>query len=446
MDNADARTGALEIVRRLQARGFRALWAGGCVRDMAMGQPPRDYDIATNADLQQVIGIFPHAQVVGAHFGVVLVRLGHHIYEVARFRRDLGYSDGRHPDGVVFVDAEEDAMRRDFTINGMFYDPIAAEVLDYVGGQADIKKKVIRTIGDPHARFCEDRLRMLRAVRFACRYHWPIEDETRRAIGELSHSIDAISCERVRDELVKILTEGGAPLGVRWLIDLGLMAVFLPEVVAMDGVPQPPQFHPEGDVLTHTLIMLGLLHDPSPELAMGVLLHDIGKPPTYQVRDRIRFDNHTKVGREMTEAICKRLRFSCEQTKHIAALVADHHKFMHVQDMRPSKLKRFLRTDRFEDHLELHRVDCLSCHGDLGNYTFCKTALETLPPEQIRPLPLINGHDLIAMGHTPGPAFKQVLRAVEDAQLEGRVTSRAAALELAKQRFESLSHPEPFVR
>ena len=437
-NDQDARTGALEIVRRLQARGFRALWAGGCVRDMLMGQVPRDYDIATNADLQQVIGIFPHAQVVGAHFGVVIVRLGDYHYEVARFRRDLGYSDGRRPDGVVFVDEEEDARRRDFTINGMFYDPVADVVLDYVGGQADLKEKVIRTIGDPHARFCEDRLRMLRAIRFACRYHWPIEAKTREAIGELSAGIASISHERIRDEVVKILTEGGAPLGVRWLIDLGLMAVFMPEVVAMDGVPQPPQFHPEGDVLTHTLIMLGLMHNPSVELAMGILLHDVGKPPTFQVRDRIRFHNHTKVGREMAEEICRRLRFSSEQTKHIAALVADHHKFMHVQEMRPSRLKRFLRTDRFEDHLELHRVDCLSCHGELDNYAFCKAALANLEPEQIRPDPLINGRDLIAMGYIPGPAFKQVLRAVEDAQLEGRVTRRDEALRLAAQVFERI--------
>ena len=352
-NDQDARTGALEVVRRLQARGFRALWAGGCVRDILMGQVPRDYDIATNADLQQVIGIFPHAQVVGAHFGVVIVRLDDYHYEVARFRRDLAYSDGRHPDGVVFVDEEEDARRRDFTINGMFYDPVADAVFDYVGGQADLKKKVIRTIGDPHDRFSEDRLRMLRAIRFACRYHWPIEEKTREAIEKLSASIEFISHERIRDEVGKILTEGGAPLGVRWLIDLGLMAVFMPEVVAMDGVPQPPQFHPEGDVLTHTLIMLGLMRNPSVELAMGVLLHDVGKPPTYQVRDRIRFHNHTKVGREMAEEICRRLRFSSEQTKHIAALVADHHKFMHVQEMRSSTLKRFLRTDRFEDHLDV---------------------------------------------------------------------------------------------
>ena len=431
--NNDARVGAFEIVRQLQAQGFRALWAGGCVRDMLMGHKPRDYDIATNADLQKVVGIFPNAQEVGAHFGVVAVKWGDYTYEIARFRRDLEYSDGRHPDGVVFVGEKEDAQRRDFTVNGMFYDPVADEVLDYVGGQSDLNRKIIRTIGDPHARFGEDRLRMLRAVRFACRYHWPIEDETLAAIRALSSGLDVVSAERIRDEVIKILTEGGAPLGIRWLITLGLMAVFMPEVLEMDGVPQPPQFHPEGDVLTHTLMMLGLMHNPSPELAMGVLLHDVGKPSTFEVADRIRFNNHTKVGSEMAESICTRLRFSSEQTDLIVALVADHHKFMHVKDMRTSTLKRFLRTNRFEDHLELHRVDCLSSHGKLDNYMFSKTAFETLEPEQIRPEPLISGHDLIKMGQRPGPLFKKVLMAVEDAQLEGRVADRNDALALAKQ-------------
>ena len=437
MDYDGAREGAHKIVRTLQGQGFRALWAGGCVRDLLMGQIPHDYDIATNADLEKVIGIFPNAQEVGAHFGVVIVRLGDYTYEVARFRRDLGYSDGRHPDGVVFVDEEEDAGRRDFTINGMFYDPVADVVLDYVGGQADLKKRVIRTIGDPYARFNEDRLRMFRAVRFASRYQWPIADETLEALRSLSHGIDVVSLERIRDELVETLTEGGAPLGVGWLIRLGLMDYIMPEVLAMDGVQQPPQFHPEGDVLTHTLMMLGLMRDPSPELAMGVLLHDVGKPKTFEMSDRIRFNNHTKVGSNLTEKICRRLRFSAAQTKHIVALVADHHKFMHVQEMRASTLMRFLRTDRFEDHLELHRVDCLSSHGKLDNFRFCKAALETLEPEHIRPDPLINGNDLIAMGHMPGPMFSQVLRGVEDAQLEGQVVTRDQALLLAEQLFDA---------
>ena len=427
-----AHDGAVEIVQLLQARGFRALLAGGCVRDMLMGLTPQDYDIATDADPQEVIGIFPNAQAVGAHFGVVVVKLGKHTYEIARFRKDSEYSDGRHPDRVVFVGEKEDALRRDFTINGMFYDPVTDRVLDYVGGRGDLTRRLIRTIGAPRLRFQEDRLRMLRAVRFACRYSWPIHAGTFEAIRTLSPTVQEVSRERIRDELIKILTEGGAPLGVRWLIDLGLMKQVLPEVVAMAGVAQPPEFHPEGDVLIHTLIMLGLMRTPSAELAMGVLLHDVGKPPTVLVTDRIRFNNHAHVGEKMAETICRRLRFSADQTAHIVRLVADHHRFMHVQQMRPSKVKRFLRTDRFADHLELHRLDCLSSHGHLGNYAFCRQVLETLEPEEIRPKPLIDGHDLIRLGYAPGPAFGRVLTAVEDAQLEGTVADREGAIGLVK--------------
>lgn len=431
--DAGVRQGALEIVRTLQARGFRALWAGGCVRDQLLGVVPQDYDIATNADLREVVGIFPNAREVGAHFGVVVVKLGAYTYEVARFRRDLGYADGRHPTQVEFVGEEEDAQRRDFTINGMFYDPVSGRVLDYVGGQADLKRKCIRTIGNPVDRFGEDRLRLLRAIRFGARYHWPIEQATGEAIGALSSRILDVSWERIRDELGRILTEGGAPLGVRWLIRWGLMRQIMPEVLEMDGVPQPPEFHPEGDVLTHTLMMLGLMRNPSVALAMGVLLHDVGKPRTFEVLDRIRFNNHPQVGAEIAEKICKRLRFSNDQTQRIVSLVADHHRFMHVQEMRRSKLVRFLRDPFFDDHLELHRVDCLSSHGYLDNYDFCKTELERLEPEVLRPEPFITGHDLIEMGYTPGPVFKQVLASVEDAQLDGSVQDRESALILARQ-------------
>ena len=435
--NHNARQGALEIVRTLQAHGFRALWAGGCVRDMLLGVDPLDYDIATNADYREVVGIFPNTREVGAHFGVMVVRMGDVVYEVARFRRDLGYSDGRHPDGVVFTDEVEDAQRRDFTINGMFYDPVADQVLDYVNGQVDLDRKVIRTIGDPVARFGEDRLRLLRAIRFGCRYHWPVEAQTRKAIVALGDGIGQVSWERIRDELAKILTEGGAPLGVRWLIDWGLMAHIIPEVLEMDGVPQPPEYHPEGDVLTHTLIMLGLLKKPSVELAMGVLLHDVGKPRTFEVLDRIRFNNHTVVGAQMAEVICRRLRFSTEQINHIVSLVAEHHRFMHVREMRRSKLVRFLRDPYFADHLALHRADCLACHGMLDNYDFCKAELENLAPEKLRPPSLINGSDLIELGYEPGPAFKIVLAAVEDAQIEGSVQKREDAIILAKHLFET---------
>ena len=405
------------------------------MRDKLLGWEPRDYDIATDADPEEVIGIFADTQEVGAHFGVVLVRLWGHTYEVARFRRDEGYSDGRHPDRVVFADAREDAQRRDFTINGMFYDPVADRVIDYVGGQGDLQRGVICSIGPPARRFAEDRLRMMRAVRFACRFGWPIEPDTLKAIRCDSSEITKVSRERIRDELVKILTEGGAPLGVRRLLDTGLMDAIAPEVVDMEGVAQPPAFHPEGDVMIHSLIMLGLMRNPSPELAMGVLLHDVGKPRTFQIADRIRFNDHDRVGAELAETICRRLRFSTDQTRHIVCLVASHHRFMHVRQMRPSKLKRFLRMDRFEDHLELHRLDCLASHGNLDNFVFCKTALGTLGPEDIRPTPLITGHDLIRMGHLPGPAFKFVLAAVEDAQLDGRVTDREGALALAESVF-----------
>ncbi len=434
LDNA--RQGALEIVRTLQARGFRALWAGGCVRDMLLGVVPKDYDIATNADLQEVIGIFPNAREVGAHFGVVVVTRGECVYEVARFRRDVGYSDGRHPDRVVFTDEVEDAQRRDFTINGMFYDPIAEQVLDYVGGQTDLKRQVIRAIGDPYARFADDRLRLLRAIRFGCRYHWSVDEATQRAICEKSNGILAVSWERIRDELGKILTEGGAPLGVRWLIDWGVMAQIMPEVLEMNGVPQPPEYHPEGDVLTHTLIMLGLLEKPSVELAMGVLLHDIGKPRTFEVLDRIRFNNHTAVGAKIAEDVCRRLRFSNEQIEHIVSLVLDHHRFMHVREMRRSKLVRFLRDPYFNDHLALHRMDCLACHGMLDNYFFCKNELAGLEPERLRPIPLINGHDLITLGYKPGPFFKQVLAAIEDAQIEETIQNKDEALTMAKHLFD----------
>lgn len=434
--NHNARQGALEIVRTLHAHGFRALWAGGCVRDMLLGVEPQDYDIATNADYREVVGIFPNVREVGAHFGVMMVRVHDVAFEVARFRRDISYSDGRHPDRVEFTDEVADAQRRDFTINGMFYDPITDQVLDYVGGQADLDRKVIRTIGDPRARFEEDRLRLLRAIRFGCRYHWPIQRETKLAMSALSDGIVVVSWERIRDELSKILTEGGAPLGVRWLIDFGLMKHIMPEVLDMADVPQPPEFHPEGDVLTHTLIMLGLLQNPSVELAMGVLLHDVGKPRTFEVSDRIRFNNHTHVGAQMTEAICRRLRFNTEQIKHIVSLVAEHHRFMHVREMRRSKLVRFLRDPYFDDHLALHRVDCLGCHGMLDNYHFCKHELAHLEPEKLRPPSLITGTDLIDLGYEPGPAFKHVLVAVEDAQIEGTIKGRDEALALAKVLFD----------
>lgn len=438
---ASALDTAIEVVRRLDARGFRALLAGGCVRDLQLGLEPRDYDIATDADPQQVTGIFQNARPVGAHFGVVEVRLAGHGFEVARFRRDLGYSDGRRPDAVEFAGETEDARRRDFTVNGMFWDPLADRLLDYVGGQADLKQKTIRTIGPAGDRFAEDRLRMMRAVRLGCRLNWRIDTATFDAIRRSSENLAEVSVERIRDEFVRILTEGGAPLGVRWLIDSGLMNRVAPEVLELDGVAQPPEYHPEGDVLTHTLIMLGLMGNPSPELAVAVLLHDVGKPRTFRQADRIRFDNHAAVGARIADEICRRLRFSGEAIRHVVRLVADHHLFMHVRQMRASRLKRFLRLERFDEHLELHRLDCLSSHRNLENYHFCRQALETLEPEEIRPEPLISGRDLIELGYTPGPAFTAVLRAVEDGQLDGSVRDRESALLVARGVFERGAEP-----
>jgi poly(A) polymerase len=439
MDTGDGgvlREGALEIVRALSADGYRALWAGGCVRDHLLGIRPKDYDIATDADPEAVLALLGgrtevDARYVGEAFGVVRVSTPSGVYEVAQFREEGDYRDGRHPEMVRASNEEADAERRDFTVNGMFYDPLTDQVIDYVGGQDDLRKQIIRTIGGAGDRFAEDHLRMLRAVRFACRLNWAISAETMSAIQLHADKISQISAERVRDELTLILTEGGAPQGIRYLISSRLADAVLPEILEMDGVPQPPQFHPEGDVLTHTLIMLGLMDSPNPELAFGVLLHDVGKPATYQVLDRIRFNNHMKVGAEMAETICCRLRMSNDQVEHIRRLVADHHRFASVREMRASTLKRFLRTPRFEDHLELHRLDCLSSHRKFESYAFVLKAQETIAPEEIRPEPLITGDDLIAQGFQPGPAFKLALMEVEDRQLDGSLTDPDEALEVA---------------
>lgn len=425
--------GALDIVRRLSESGFRALWAGGCVRDRLLSLPPKDYDVATDADPDEVMRLFAgaDARFAGTSFGVVRVTIGGYAYEVARFRKEGAYTDGRRPDSVMFTDEREDAQRRDFTVNGMFYDPLAGRVIDYVDGQADLVRRQIRAIGDPDARFEEDRLRLLRAVRFAGRLNWPIEGETWSALRRLAPSVESVSAERIRDELLLSLTEGVPPWAIRLLLDGGLLDVVLPEVAAMVGVPQPPAFHPEGDVFTHTMMMLGIAHHPSPDFALGLLLHDVGKPPTYRVADRIRFNDHTRVGKALADRVCRRLRLSIASTEHVTRLVVDHHRFTHVKEMRPRTLKRLLRTPRFEDHLELHRIDCLASHGNLGNYAFTVAAREACEPDDLRPKPLIGGDDLIALGYMPGPDFGPVLTAIEDEQLDGSLKGRDDALALA---------------
>jgi poly(A) polymerase len=439
---------AISIIRTLRDIGHQAYLVGGCVRDILLGHEPADYDVATDATPDEVMRIFPDAYGVGAQFGVVLVPAGDvasnvstpkgNTVEVATFRSDIGYSDGRHPDEVRFSkDPREDVRRRDFTINGMMLDPIRNEVLDFVGGQKDLRAKIIRCIGEPDHRFGEDKLRMLRAVRFAARFGFEIEPATLAAIRKLAPQIQQVSPERVRDELTKMLIEGQARSAFLLLDETRLLHEVLPEIEAMKGVEQPPQFHPEGDVFAHTLILLEKLPHPcSAALAWGALLHDVGKPPTFRVApDRIRFDGHVDVGVKMAEEICHRLRFSNDDTEQILALVDNHMRFGHAMRMSESTFKKFVRMPHFAEHLELHRLDCQASYGDLTTYDFTRNKIATLTPEAMRPAPLVTGDDLIAAGHDPGPRFKEILSAVEDGQLEGRLLNREDALQFVAQEF-----------
>jgi poly(A) polymerase len=427
---------AREICATLHNAGRQALLVGGCVRDLLLGRAPKDFDVATDARPEEVLVLFPGALKVGAQFGVVLVKSGEAQVEVATFRSDHAYSDGRRPDRVEFeTDPRQDALRRDFTINAMFLDPRSGEVLDFIGGRRDLEDGLLRAIGNPEERFAEDHLRMLRAVRFAARFQFRIEPETAAAIARLADQILGVAPERVRDELVRILTEGGARRGMEMLESLGLLQRLLPEVAAMRGVEQPPEFHPEGDVWTHTLLMLEAMRNPSPTLALGVLLHDVAKPPTFRIADRIRFDGHAELGASMAEQILGRLRFSSEEISRVEALVRHHLRFKDAPAMKESTLKRFLRMEHFDEHLELHRLDCLSSHRRLENYEYVRDKLRALPAEVLRPQRLVTGDDLIALGYPPGPQFSDMLVAVEDAQLEGRVATREQALQLVQRAF-----------
>ncbi len=434
-EGASARL-ASDIVRILRAAGHSAYFVGGCVRDLVLGIPPKDFDVATDATPAEVRRLFPDALLVGAHFGVVLVRRNGVETEVATYRSDHAYPDGRHPESVDFeTDPRRDVLRRDFTINALLLDPESGEMLDFVEGRKDLEHRLIRTVGEPELRFQEDHLRLLRAIRFAARLRFEIEPVTFAAIRRLRASIRRVSPERIRDELIRILIEGGARRGFELLDETGLLVEILPEVAAMKGVTQPPQFHPEGDVWRHTLLMLEKMRNPTPTLALGVLLHDVGKPATRRVADRIRFDGHVKVGAEIAERILSRLRFSNEQIRQVVALVANHLRFMDVPRMRESTLKRFLRLDHFEEHLELHRLDCLGSHGKLDTYEFVKTKLEELPPEKLKPLPLLTGDDLIRLGYHPGPSFRRILDAVETAQLESAIHTADDAIAFVQSRF-----------
>ena len=476
---------ALRIIAELRAAGYEAYLAGGCVRDLLLGREPKDYDVATSATPEVVLGLFPRTFAVGAHFGVVLVastcgaadgacgpqeeqaKPRFVLTEVATFRSDGAYSDGRRPDAVRYtLSAEEDVRRRDFTINGLLLDvgllfpqglkPIASDsenvraeartlqfqkdfraaVIDHVGGLADLEAGVVRAIGRAELRFEEDRLRMLRGVRFTARFSFALEAETAAAMRRLAAKTETVSRERVRDELTRMLTEGHARRAFELLDETGLLAEVLPEVARMKGVGQPPQFHPEGDVWTHTLFLLDQLEAGCPlTLAWGALLHDVGKPPTFQRLDRIRFNGHVEVGAVMTAEICRRFRFSNEETRQIVALVENHMRFMDAQRMKLATLKRFLRLEKFEEHLALHRMDCLAGSGYLENWEFVRERSLSMPEEAVRPRPLITGRELIAAGYRPAASFREMLRAVEDAQLEGAIGTAEEAMKLVRERF-----------
>lgn len=455
---------ALHIIATLRAKGHEAYLAGGCVRDLLLGRVPADYDVATSATPDVVLNLFPRTFAVGAHFGVVLVATApagdspsaapQRITEVATFRSDGVYSDGRHPDVVRYTrSAEEDVLRRDFTINGLLLDPLRggrtldewggdpqllrAAVIDHVGGLADLDSGVLRAIGRPEQRFAEDHLRMLRAVRFAARFGFAIDPATHGAMRALAPSIRAVSRERVRDELTRMLTEGRARRAFQLLDETGLLAEVLPEVARMKGVEQPAQFHPEGDVWVHTLMLLEQLEADCPmTLAWGALLHDVGKPPTFRRGpDRIRFDGHVEVGVAMGAEICRRLRFSNDDTRQVLALIENHMRFMDAQRMKAPTLKRFFRLERFHEHLALHRMDCLAAGGNLENWEYVRGQWLAMPEEAVRPRPLLTGRELIAAGYAPGAQFKAMLRAVEDAQLEGSITTQEEALQLVRRRF-----------
>ncbi len=487
---------ARQIAEKLREAGYEAYLAGGCVRDLLLRREPVDYDVATSATPDVVLDLFPRTFAVGAHFGVVLVapeqapsaesdssdgQAQEKPVEVATFRSDGAYSDGRHPDEVRYTRlAEEDVERRDFTINGLLLDaaklehltefgsqtgrekatadpstPVAmatsaqddkanvagialrSAVIDHVGGLADLDAGIVRAIGRPELRFEEDRLRMLRAVRFAARFGFEIESGTKAAIRALAHRIVSVSRERVRDELTKMLTEGQARRAFELLDETGLLHEVLPEIERMKGVEQPPQFHPEGDVWIHTLLLLEQLEPGcSMTLAWGALLHDVGKPSTFRRGpDRIRFDGHVEVGSAIAAGICRRFRFSNDETREVLALVDNHMRFMDAGRMKDSTLKRFFRLDRFEEHLELHRMDCMAASGNLDHWNFVRERREQMPEEAVRPRLLITGRELIAAGYKPGPAFHEMLRAAEDAQLEGAVQTAEEALRLIRDRF-----------
>lgn len=423
------------------------------MRDLVLGREPHDWDIATNASVDEVEKIFPKILRIGEAFEVCLAvsRILRPFIkvEIARFRKDIGIADGRHPQRVEATSAQEDVKRRDFTINGMLLDPLieadlSQQIKDWVGGLGDLKSKIIRAIGDPQQRLQEDYLRMLRAIRFAARFQYTIDPELFTAIQQNAANIHKISAERIFDELTKMLTEGNAHIAFELLAESGLLQEILPEALPMKGCEQPPEYHPEGDVWVHTMLLLKQLtptHDP--KLAWGCLLHDIAKPVTFshEPPDRIRFNRHAQIGADMSKVILKRFKAPNQFTEVVCELVHDHLKFADVKQMRASKLKRFLRNPNFHLHLEQHRIDCMASHENLELYEFCREQLKSLAQEDLQPKPLLSGRDLIEAGYQPGPEFKQILNAIETEQLEGRLDTKKKAIDWVLQAFKKLKHP-----
>lgn len=435
-DSDPARLSAVHVARRLREAGFQALFAGGCVRDALLGRSPKDYDIATDADPDAVQRLFRRTVAVGARFGVVVVLDGGEPVEVATFREDLGYADGRRPDAVRFTDARGDVLRRDFTVNGLLEDPETGEVVDHVEGKKDLAARIIRAIGDPRRRFEEDRLRMLRAVRFSAELGFAIEPATAGAIRDLAPTVTSVSWERIAEEMGRILVSPDPRKGLETLDALGLMHPILPEMTRLKGVEQPVQFHPEGDVWIHTLMLFDHLPTVrSRELAWGALLHDIAKPQTFKrAPDRIRFDGHDVLGARMSEAVCKRFKLANAATDRIVWLVRTHLYFKDLPQMRPAKARRFLTEPGFPEALDLHYADCMASHGNLELHALCRERLAEYAREPARPEPLLTGNDLIALGLVPSPVFKEILEAALDEQLEGKIRTREEALDWAKGR------------
>lgn len=439
-EELDVKDAAVGVAKKLRDAGFVVYFAGGCVRDALLGRDAHDYDIVTNATPDQVQKIFPRADAVGAHFGVILVKEAGIHFEVATFRTDGSYHDGRRPESVEYSSPEEDAQRRDFTINGLFQDPETGEVIDFVNGKADLKLGLLRAIGNPEERFQEDALRLMRAIRFATVLDFDLDPVTWEAICSNAHLLEKIAVERIQIEFNKILISAGRRRGIELLVDSGLIKYFLPEVLELIGCEQPPQFHPEGDVYVHTCMMLEMIGDKEVDLslALSILLHDIGKPATYsydEEAERIRFNGHESVGAEMSEEILRRMKYSNEMIDDVRVMVANHMKFMHVMDMRVSKLKRFMSRDTFVHEMELHRVDCASSNGILENYNFVVEKREEFANQPLIPEPLIKGKDLMDLGFKPGPEFKEILTAIQNEQLEGKLSDSDAAIVWVRENY-----------